>query len=411
MNMSRRKALVQWVGASAWAACPAWAQTEHMPDGRLVFVFLRGAYDGLSMLVPYGDLHYKALRPQIAIPAPDGSLLSALDLDGHFGLHPACADLLPLWQQGVLGAIACVGSPDPTRSHFDAQYHWEIGQPGRSSAADGWINGVCALTSKPTLAAALGVGESNPRILMGPQRVQLVASGQSALRAGSLANARTRQAMQSLYASNAQLSEALSQGADSRMQTAQMLSASDTGANEQSMANNGAGAAQGLALDAKHLGTLMNKNRALRCGFLSSGGWDTHINQGAVTGTLATNLGHLSRALIELRQAFNGPRDVVVVASEFGRTCAENGTRGTDHGHGNVMWLMGNSVHGGQRHGRWRGLAPAFLNQNRDLPVHHDFRAVLAQALLKSQGLSPAQVATLFPGYAWDCDLDGLLRA
>jgi uncharacterized protein (DUF1501 family) len=246
---------------------------------------------------------------------------------------------------------------------------------------------------------------------MGPQRVQLVANGQSALRAGSLANAQTRQAMQALYASNSQLSEALSQGADSRMQTAQMLSSSDMGANEQSMANNGAGAAQGLALDAKHLGTLMNKNRALRCGFLSSGGWDTHINQGAVTGTLANNLGHLSRALIELRQAFNGPRDVVVVASEFGRTCAENGTRGTDHGHGNVMWLMGSAVQGGRSHGRWQGLASAFLNQNRDLPVHHDFRAVLAQALVKSQGLSPVQVAAVFPGYEWDSELDGLFRA
>ncbi len=411
MNMSRRNALVQWVGASAWAAGPAWAQTERMPEGRLVFVFLRGAYDGLSMLVPYADPHYKALRPQIAIPAPDGSRSSALDLDGRFGLHPACADLLPLWQQGVLAAIPCAGSPDPTRSHFDAQYHWEIGQPGRSSAADGWINGVGALSSKPALAAALGVGESNPRILMGPQRVQLLASGQSALRAGALANAQTRQAMQSLYASNAQLSEALSQGADSRMQTAQMLSAPDMGASEQSMANNGAGAAQGLALDAKHLGTLMNKNRALRCGFLSSGGWDTHINQGSVTGALANNLGHLSRALIELRRAFNGPRDVVVVASEFGRTCAENGTRGTDHGHGNVMWLMGSAVQGGRCHGRWQGLAPAVLNQNRDLPVHHDFRAVLAQALVKSQGLNPTQVAAVFPGYEWDAEMDGLFRA
>lgn len=411
MKLPRRHVLVQWLGASAWATRPAWAQADHEQDGRLVFVFLRGAYDGLSMLVPYADPHYKALRPQIAIPAPDGSRRSALDLDGRFGLHPACADLLPLWQQGVLAAIVCAGSPDPTRSHFDAQYHWETGQPGRSRAADGWMNAACALTSKPTLAAALGVGESNPRILMGPQRVQLVASGPSATRAGTLANAQTRQAMQALYASNAQLSEALSLGVDSRLQTAKTLSAADMAQQEQRMANNGAAAAQGLALDARHLGTLMNNNRALRCGFLSSDGWDTHINQGGVTGALANNLGHLSRALTELRQAFNGPRDVVVVASEFGRTCAENGTRGTDHGHGNVMWLMGSAVQGGRCHGRWQGLAPAFLNQNRDLPVHHDFRAVLAQALVKSQGLSPVQVATVFPGYAWDSEMDGLFRA
>jgi uncharacterized protein (DUF1501 family) len=411
MNMSRRQALVQWVGASAWAVCPAWAQTERHQDGRLVFVFLRGAYDGLSMLVPYADPHYQALRPQIAIPAPDGSRRSALELDGRFGLHPACADLLPLWQEGLLAAIVCAGSPDPTRSHFDAQYHWETGQPGRSSAADGWMNLACGSTARPTLAAAIGVGEPNPRILLGPQRVQLVASGASALRAGTLANAQTRQAMQALYASNAQLTEALSRGADSRLQTAQMLSSPDMAAQEQSLANNGAGAAQGLALDAQRLGTLMNKNRALRCGFLSSGGWDTHINQGDVTGVLANNLGHLSRTLLALRQSFNGPRDVVVVASEFGRTCAENGSRGTDHGHGNIMWVMGTEVQGGRCHGRWQGLASAVLNQNRDLPVHHDFRAVLAQALVKSQGMTPAQVAAVFPGYSWDSDMDGLFRA
>jgi uncharacterized protein (DUF1501 family) len=145
-------------------------------------------------------------------------------------------------------------------------------------------------------------------------------------------------------------------------------------------------------------------------GFLSSGGWDTHINQGNATGQLANNLGNLSKTLLQLKAAFNEPNDVVIVASEFGRTCAENGTRGTDHGHGNVMWLMGHSVKGGQWHGRWDGLAQNKLNEGRDLPVHHDFRAVFAQAMARSFGLTPSQIGHVFPSYRWDSSLDGLFR-
>jgi uncharacterized protein (DUF1501 family) len=180
---------------------------------------------------------------------------------------------------------------------------------------------------------------------------------------------------------------------------------------EQQAANNGAGAPQGLALDAKNLGTLMRQNRNLRLGFLSAGGWDTHINQGNVNGQLANNLQNLSRTLLQLREAFNEPHDVVVVASEFGRTSAENGTRGTDHGHGNVMWLMGNGVNGGKWHGRWDGLAKAQLNEGRDLPVHHDFRAVFSQALVNALGVTQLQTENLFQGARWDSGLNSLFKA
>jgi uncharacterized protein (DUF1501 family) len=390
-------------------------------------IFLRGAYDGLSALVPYGDPEYYRLRPNIAIPAPDGAVQSTIPLDTSFGLHPAMAALLPLWQQGVLGVIPCAGSPDPTRSHFEAQHHWETGIPGKSSAADGWMN---TLTGLRTQTRALGVGEANPQILAGSAPVQLVARGQAATRAGSLGDTRTRDAVLRLYSGSDTLSQAFRAGANSRLQTTQTLTdaqapsdmvASTAGmqaapagamdAHQMAAADNGAGPAKGLLLDAQHLATLMRKDHQLRLGFLSAGGWDTHVNQGAASGALAQNLGQLAATLVQLRRDFSEANDVVVVVSEFGRTSAENGTRGTDHGHGNALWLMGNAVAGGRWHGKWAGLAQSKLHEGRDLPVHHDFRAVLAQVLRRTQGLNALEVDRLFPGYAWDTSLDGLMRA
>jgi uncharacterized protein (DUF1501 family) len=415
-------------GCGVWAAPRAWAQTtSSTSNGRLVVVFLRGAYDGLSAFVPNGDRNYAVLRPSIAIAAPDGGAQTTLKLDDSFGLHPALAPLLPLWQQGVLAVIPAAGSPDATRSHFDAQHQWEIGIPGHSGAASGWLNTLAGLRAGGTGAAgstvattesphalALGVGEANPQILAGGAAVQLVPRGQAATRQGALGDARTRDAVMKLYAGQDSLSQAFRAGAQSRMQTAQTLSAemADPGLTAQEMqaANNGAGSAQGLLLDAQHLGTLMRQDRTLRLGFLSAGGWDTHANQGAASGVLANNLGNLAAALVQLRRDFSQANDVVVVCSEFGRTSAENGTRGTDHGHGNALWLLGNRVVGGRWHGQWSGLAQGNLHEGRDLPVHHDFRGVFAQVLRSAQGLAHADIDRLFPGFAWDNALDGLMH-
>lgn len=408
---TRRQAILHSLTAGAFALQGLNASAGTANDkARLVIVFLRGAYDGLSMLVPHGDPQYAHIRPTIGIPKPDGTLQSALRLDGTFGMHPACAALLPLWQQGVLAAIPCAGSPDPTRSHFDAQYHWETGKPGVSSPSAGWLNLVSGILGEGTVVRAIGVGESSPQILSGPHSVQLLGNGLSATRPGFLAESKTREAMQQLYAGDEKLASAMMKGANNRMTTAALLKPANM-VNEQQAANNGAGSPQGLALDAKHLGTLMRQNRQLQLGFLSSGGWDTHINQGSVTGQLANNLSNLSNTLLQLRTIFSEPHDVVIVASEFGRTCAENGTRGTDHGHGNVMWLMGNAVKGGQWHGRWDGLASDKLNEGRDLPVHHDFRAVLAQVLFHTMGVTHERIQGLFPSYQWDSALDGLFKA
>lgn len=426
------------LGTHVWAQ-PLPGGTAALDSGRLVVVFLRGAYDGLSALVPYADPDYHALRPNIAIAAPDGGAHTALRLDNTFALHPALGPLLPLWQQGVFGFVPAAGLPAPNRSHFDAQYQMEIAQPGKTSSAPGWLNRVASLRAGP--AAALGVGEANPAILAGPASVKLIPRGQAAARTGVLANDRMRQALLDLYAGNDNISEAFRQGAGSRMQSAQELSAEKaaaegrrtalaaegprmmdrqldrdgTPANPQAQsaqmlaASNGAPDPVGLQLDAQHLGTLMRNDRRLRLGFLSAGGWDTHANQGAATGQLANNLGNLARGILQLRQDFSGPGDVIVVLSEFGRTSAENGTRGTDHGFGNAMWLIGNRVNGGRWHGQWTGLARGNLNEGRDLPAHHDYRAVLAQVLRGTFGLGDTQLAAALPGASWDRRLDGLL--
>ncbi len=416
--LARRHLLQAMAGvAGAWAAPSLFAQPVGdgpRPGGRLILVFLRGAYDGLSALVPHGDANYYALRPSIAIPRPDGTSQTALALDNTFGLHPALAPLMPLWKEGILGVVPAAGSPDPTRSHFDAQHHWETGVPGKAGNRDGWMNELAGMQSqKRGATVAVGVGEANPLILAGAATVQRVPKGQAATNQGALGNARTREAVMSLYAGQDPLSRTFREGAESRSQPAKNLAIDtpDAGNAVMMAANNGAGSAQGLVLDAQHLGTLMRQNRQLRVGFLSAGGWDTHANQGNVTGALANNLGNLAATLIQLRRDFSQPDDLVMVCSEFGRTTAENGTRGTDHGHGNALWLLGNRVNGGRWHGAWDGLSSANLHEGRDLPVRHDFRAVFAQALRANQGLSANALETLFPGFAWDKSLDGLMRA
>ena len=459
-HLSRRQLLQGLALSTSFAGALApqvWAQAAPKGNstartGRLVVVFLRGAYDGLSAFVPYADADYYTLRPNIAIAAPDGTAQTSLKLDNSFAMHPSLAPLLPLWQQGVLSFVPTAGLPAPNRSHFDAQFQMEIAQPGKSNAASGWLNRLAAFSNAsidpamanaantPTAMAnaantptAMGVGEANPAILAGDARVKLIPRGVQAERTGVLANTGARQALLDLYAGNDALSIAFRKGADSRMQSAQELTdekntvierrrmdtaldkdgtppTTQAQAAQMLAANNGATDPAGLVLDAQHLGTLMRNDRSLSIGFLSAGGWDTHANQGSATGQLANNLANLARGIAQLRQDFNERGDVIVVMSEFGRTSAENGTRGTDHGFGNALWLIGNQVNGGRWHGQWTGLARGNLNENRDLPAHHDYRAVLAQVLKRNFSMPDSNLATLLPGASWDARLDGLMR-
>jgi uncharacterized protein (DUF1501 family) len=405
-------------GAAAWAATPrAWAQAapglgHGAGGGRLVVVFLRGAYDGLSAFVPFADPTYAQLRQSTRIPAPDGSALTALRLNDTFALHPALAPVLPMWQDGTLAVVPASGSPLVNRSHFDAQYQMEVGLPGRTSDSPGWLNRLAGLTVPRN--GLIGVGEANPAILGGPVTARLIPRGQQATNTGVLANPQMREALMDLYKGDDRLSAAFRQGAASRMDSAQELQRGAMLDRERAAAlgavAGGADSAVGLALDAQQLARLMRAEPTLRIGFLSAGGWDTHANQGGVEGLLANNLGNLARALVQLRADFNQPGDTVVVMSEFGRTAAENGTRGTDHGHGNAMWVMGQRVAGGRVQGRWEGLARGSLNEGRDLPVLNDYRSVLAQVLARGFGLADSRLQDLFPGARWDSGLDALMR-
>ena len=387
------------VGSHAWAAT-APVQGRDAPR-RLVVVFLRGAVDGLSVVVPYGEPGYGRARSSIALARP-GSEGGVLDLDGRFGLHPALAPLMPLWQGGRLGFVHASGSPDTTRSHFDAQDYMESGTPGAKSTADGWMSRVLAgLPGAHETLRAVSVGAVMPRIYAGAQGVSNMPSGAAAARPTVLDRPRIEQAFAQLYDGDDRTSRAYRDAQTSRREMHGALQ--DEGMDgEMRAANNGAPLPNGFPADAARLATLMRRDPHVQLGFIALGGWDTHANQGNARGQLAARLDPLGRGLAELASRLGPVFDdtLVVVMSEFGRTVAQNGNGGTDHGHANVMWLLGGGVKGGKVHGRWPGLDAAALYEQRDLAITTDFREVLLQASERHLRCGDAQLARLFPGYA-----------
>lgn len=398
--------LVVPVGRSAWCAVGDTGNAGGIkPLRRLIVVFLRGAVDGLSVVVPYADAGYYRARSSIAIARP-GSEGGALDLDGRFGLHPALAPLLPLWQAGKLGFVQASGSPDTTRSHFDAQDYMESATPGRKTTPDGWMNRLlgalpadAALRAAPT--RAVSIGAVLPRIYAGSNSVANIPSGAGAARPTLLDRPQINRAFAQLYGGDDKISRAY-QGSMQAHQ--EVMNSLDSAANEREMqaANNGAPLPNGFPDDAARLATLMRKDARVQLAFMAVGGWDTHANQGAATGQLANRLGPLGQGLAALAQGLGPVLDdtVVVVMSEFGRTVRQNGNGGTDHGHGNVMWVMGGRVAGGKVHGAWPGLEDRALYEGRDLAVTTDFRAVLADIAARHLGLPDARLAEVFPAYA-----------
>ncbi len=362
---------------------------------RLIVVFLRGAIDGLSVVVPYRERDYYEARPRIALPQP-GQEGGVLKLDDQFGLNPSLQPLMPLWQQGTLAFVHACGSPDATRSHFDAQAYMESGTPGVKSTSDGWMNRLLATLSEHNPIEAVNVGATTPRILSGKMPVATLASGRGATNRLPIDRPQISQAFDRLYSSNDALSQSYREGKEARKALMQDL---DT---EMQMANNGAALPNAFSGDAQRLARVMNRDPRVRLGFLAVGGWDTHVNQGSNRGQLATRLQGLGRGLAtlqrELGEAFSNT--VILVMSEFGRTVHENGNGGTDHGHGNVLWVMGGKVRGGEVYGHWHGLAANQLHEGRDLPVNTDFRDVLVSVLERHLHLSDGQLSQVFPGYA-----------
>ena len=381
--------------SAATIATPAWAATAEGGPSRLVVVMLRGAVDGLNVVVPYGEAAYYDARPTIAIQKP-GTDAGALPLDGHFGLHPALAPLTAMWNDKKLAFIHAAGSPDPSRSHFDAQLFIENGTPGRATTPDGWMNRLLAALPGPRGPTdALSVGPTLPYILKGQVAVANLPLGPKAAAPMAIDRPEIASAFDKLYDGNDKQSEAYRQGRAARTQLV-----TDMAGDEQKMADNGAPSADGFPAIAGRLAQLVTQDQHIRLAFVSLGGWDTHARQGNDKGQLAGRLKALGDGLAALQQGLGqGWNDTVLaVVSEFGRTVHENGNGGTDHGHGNVIWVMGGPVKGGKIYGQWPGLGAAQLYQGRDLAVTTDFRHPLATIAERHLRLDDKVLTKIFPG-------------
>jgi len=361
----------------------------------LIAVFQRGAVDGLNMVVPYGEADYYALRPSIAIPRPGASDTTAIDLDGFFGLHPRMSALKPLWDDHALAIVHACGSPDSTRSHFDAQDFMESATPGVKATRDGWLNRYLQASStdhNPLRGVALT--RQMPRSLQGAA---------PALAMGSVAefavrgDAGTQQSFEAAFASAA---DAVLNGtateAFEAMRTLQKSPASMRTASTVTYPPSPFGQAL------QEVARLAKADVGLEVAFAEATQWDHHANEGNVTGQIANRLDDFSRSLATL-VADLGDRmadTVIVTMSEFGRTVAENGNRGTDHGHGNAMFVIGGPVKGGHVYGRWPGLGASERHDGRDLAITTDFRAVFSEIVAGHMGATNEAIARIFPGFA-----------
>jgi uncharacterized protein (DUF1501 family) len=361
---------------------------------RLIVILLRGAVDGLNVVVPYAEEAYHRERRSIAI-APPGRPDGALALDQRFALHPALASLMPLWTERSLAFIHAAGSPDPTRSHFDAQLYIENGTPGQSTIRDGWMNRLLlALPGPRGPTDAISIGPTLPHILAGKAPVATLPLGPNGAKPLPIDQPEIGSAFDRLYSSNDSLGESYRQGRAARAQLIGNL------ATERQIADNGAPPPAGFPGQAARLARLIRRDAGVRLAVIGLGGWDTHVNQGNHRGQLADRLRPLGEGLAALaRGSGDAWRDtIVVVLSEFGRTFRENGNGGTDHGHGNVIWVLGGSVKGGRVYGDWPGLTPTQLYQRRDLAVTTDFRTALAVILERHMRLADRQLDAVLPG-------------
>jgi uncharacterized protein (DUF1501 family) len=356
----------------------------------LVAIFQRGAADGLNVVVPFGDKRYYELRPTIGIPAPGSSGgpggPPAIDLDGHFGLNSVLQPLKPLWDRKMLAIVEATGSPDPSRSHFDAQDYMESGTPG--SKRDGWLNR--ALTApvpgcSPLRAVAMGA--NLPRTLQGDRSAIAVRDVQQ-----FRANDETAAMVESMYANSAdrQLGSA---GKDAFAAMRMIESLNRTPYNPAGGAQYGQGGELGRSL--QQIARLIKADAGVEAAFAEVGGWDHHQSE---TNQMSNVLRQFGAALTAFASDMGDRMEdiVLVTMSEFGRTAHENGDSGTDHGHGSLMFVLGGSVHGGQIHGKWPGLEKEQLYEGRDLAVTTDFRTVLSELVTKQLGTTDVQV---FPGF------------
>jgi uncharacterized protein (DUF1501 family) len=379
----------------------------------LVAIFQRGAMDGLNAVVPYGDAAYYSLRPSIAVPRPkSGDTLAAIDLDGFFGLNPALAPFKPIYDSGQLAIVHAVGSPDSTRSHFDAQDYMEAGTPGVKSTTDGWLNRY--LQAKPDPKAspfrAVAMGANLPRTMQGKAgTIAMTSINDFAIRAGGGEMGQALQGgFEAMYAQT--VNDALRGTGKETFDAVKMLKQVNP-AQYQPAA--GVVYPRGQFGDRlRQVAQLVKSDIGLEVAFTDIGGWDTHANQGAGQGQLANRLTEFAGGISALYADLKDRADEVVILTmtEFGRTAKENGNRGTDHGHASVMFALGGAIKGGKVYGKWPGLKTNELYESRDLALTTDFRDVFAE--LAKNHLGASNLNAIFPGYQADtANFKGLIRA
>lgn len=368
----------------------------------LVCIFQRGAVDGLNMIVPHGDEFYYRERSRIAIPAP-GRERGSIDLDGYFGLHPELGALAPLYRAGTLAIVHAVGSHHATRSHFDAQDYMETGTPGLKVTPDGWLNRHLAHAHEHSDTPFRGValGSQLPRILRGSAPALAIPNLQSfGFGRGQRTTEWIATAFETLYAGSS--TGLVASSSQEAFEAIRMLKSSNL---DSQSAQNGAEYPPGsFGRSMRQIAQLVKANLGLEIAFTDIGGWDTHVNQGASEGQLAARLREFGDTLAAFsRDLGERMSDVVVLTmSEFGRTIAENGSAGTDHGHATAMMVMGGDVIGGNVYGRWPTLDPARRFEGRDLAVTTDFRDLFSEVLVRHLGAT--NLPAVFPGHRADAD-------
>jgi len=405
MSLSRRiflrNSALAMVGVGA---APLWLQraalAKDAPGRRnkvLVAIFQRGAADGLNIVIPHGEQRYYDLRPTISVPRPNAAVPadSAIDLDGFFGLHPSLASLKPLWDRQELAIVHAAGSPDPTRSHFDAQDYMESGTPGLKATADGWLNrALPPVTGKPSPVRAVSLGPVLARTLKGSNSAVAVEN----LNNFTVRDAAASKVLESMYGSS---QDQILGGTGRETFDAVTLLQSMQKTPYQPAA--GANYPRGRFGDSmRQIAQLIKADVGVEVAFADLGGWDHHVNETgprASVGQLANRLDEFGASLSAFyRDLGDRMEDVVVVTmSEFGRTAKENGNRGTDHGHANAMFVMGGPVKGGKVYGKWPGLAPEQLYEERDLALTTDFRDILSEAVRSHLGNT--SLKSVFPNY------------
>jgi uncharacterized protein (DUF1501 family) len=385
-------ALVSIGFAPSFLARTAYAAGSGRRARRLIAVFQRGAVDGLSVVVPFGEREYYRARPSIHIPRPGGAD-GALDLDGFFGFNPRLAPLKPLWDRRELAIVHACGSPDATRSHFDAQDYMETATPGVKSTGDGWLNRYLQTrhAQQDSAFRAVALTPQLPRTLQGT--------------APALAMSQIGAFVVRDHAASASFEEQYQAAADrilngtgrEAFDAIKTLKAADPTRYEPEHGAEYPRSVFGQAL--RQIAQLTKADVGMEVAFAEVGGWDTHVGQGAAQGQLATRLDDFARSIAALVTDL-GDRmadTVVLTMSEFGRAVNENGNRGTDHGHGNAMTIVGGGVRGGRIYGRWPGLAREQRYDARDLAVTTDFRDVFAEVVVRHLGLDDPRA--VFPGY------------